>query len=53
MCDGRKCAWAGWPVGVVEVGVHGRSLHGSWQCTVGMIDGLALHRKLLRPVSVL
>jgi len=33
---------AGWPVGVVEVGVHGR-------CTEGVVDGLALHGKLLRP----
>jgi len=32
---------AGWPVGVVEVGVHGR-------CTDGVVDGLVLHGKLLR-----
>ena len=32
---------AGWPVGVVEVGVPGR-------CTEGVVNVLALHGKLLR-----
>jgi len=26
-----------------------RVLHGGWRCTNGMVDELALHRKLLRP----
>jgi len=40
----------GWPL----TGGRGRSgraraLHGGWRCTEGVVDGLALHRKLLRP----
>jgi len=39
----------GWPVtgGRGQSGCA-RALHGGWRCTEGVVDGLPLHRKLLR-----
>ena len=34
-------------VGVAD----GLALHGGWRCTGGMVDGLALHRRLLQALT--
>jgi len=46
MCDGSA---RGWLAGGRGRSGRARALHGGWRCTEGVVDGLALHRKLLRP----
>ena len=46
MCDGSA---RGWLAGGRGQSGRARALHGGWRCTEGVVDGLALHGKLLRP----
>jgi len=46
MCDGST---RGWLAGGRGLSGRVQALHSSWRCTQGVVDGLALHRKLLRP----
>jgi len=40
---------AGWPVHGCGLSERAPPLHGGYRCTEGVVDGLALHGKLLRP----